>query len=92
MSLHTWHRQGPCKPRSCTTFMLNPHWGRTATGKKKSCIYVHKVTSVMSNSLRSYRQWLPGFSVTGVLQARIREHSGQDWLPHPSRSLYLLLP
>ena len=33
MSLHTWHHQGPHKPSSCTTFMLNSHWGRAATGK-----------------------------------------------------------
>ena len=39
MSLHTWHFQGPCKPSSCTTFMLKPHWGRAATGKKIfSCV------------------------------------------------------
>ena len=34
MSLHTWGCQGSRKPSSCTTFMLNPHWGRAATGKK----------------------------------------------------------
>ena len=51
MSLHIWHRQGPCKPSNCTTFTLNSYWGRAATGKDKSCIYVHRVTSVMSDSL-----------------------------------------
>ena len=35
---------------------------------------------------------LPGFSVRGVLQARILEHIGQYWLPYPSRALYFLLP
>ena len=30
MSLHTWGCQGPRKPSSCSTFMLNPHWGRAA--------------------------------------------------------------
>ena len=35
MSLRIWSRQGLCKPSSCTTFMLNSHWGRVATGKKK---------------------------------------------------------
>ena len=35
MSLHTWHCQGPCKPSSCATFTLDPHWGRAATGKKR---------------------------------------------------------
>ena len=34
MSLHTWHCQGPRKPSSCATFILNSHWGRAATGKK----------------------------------------------------------
>ena len=34
MSLHTWLHQGPCKPSSCSTFTLNSHWGRAATGKK----------------------------------------------------------
>jgi len=34
MSLHTWCCQGPCKPSSCSTFTLNSHWGRAATGKK----------------------------------------------------------
>ena len=40
MSLHIWHRQGPCKPSSCTTFTLNSHWGRAATGKK-SLVSMH---------------------------------------------------
>ena len=57
MSLHTWCCQGPRKPSSCATFMLNSHWGRVATGKKKSCIYAHRVTSVMSNSLQPCRLW-----------------------------------
>ena len=35
MLLHTWCHQGPCKPSSCTTFIIKPHWGRAATGKKK---------------------------------------------------------
>ena len=35
---------------------------------------------------------LPGFSVRGVLQARILECIGQYWLPYPSRALYFLLP
>ena len=56
MSLCTWCRQGPRKPSSCTTFTLNSHWGRAATGKK-SCVYVLRVTSVKSNSLRPCRLW-----------------------------------
>ena len=47
MSLHTWRRQGPHKPSSCTPFMLNPHWGRAATGKK-SFVHACRVASVMS--------------------------------------------
>ena len=35
---------------------------------------------------------LPGFSIGGVLQARILERIGQYWLPYPSRALYFLLP
>ena len=35
---------------------------------------------------------LPGFSVRGVLQARILERIGQYWLPFSSRALYFLLP
>ena len=62
MALHTWHRQGPCKPSSCATFMLNSHWGRAATGKKMSCIYVRKVTLVVPNS-GPVDCGLPGFSV-----------------------------
>ena len=56
MSLPTWCRQGPRKPSSCTIFTLNSHWGRAATGKK-SCVYVLRVTSVKSNSLRPCRLW-----------------------------------
>ena len=36
---------------------------------------------------------LPGFSVRErVLQVRILEHIGQDWLPYLFRALYFLLP
>jgi hypothetical protein len=51
MSLHTCHHQGLCKPSSCAVFTLNFHWGRAATGKKKSCIYAHRVNLVVSNSV-----------------------------------------
>ena len=57
MSLHTWHHQGPHKPSSCASFTLNPHWGRAATGKKKVCIYAHRITLAVSNSLRCCRLW-----------------------------------
>ena len=58
MSLYTWHLQGPCKPSSCSTFMLNSHWDRAATGKKrKSCVYMLRVSLVLSDSLRPCRLW-----------------------------------
>ena len=49
MSLHTWYQQGPHKPSSCATFMLNSD--RADRDQKKSCIYVHTVSLVTSNSL-----------------------------------------
>ena len=92
MSLHTWHRQGPCKLSSCPTFMFNSHWGRAATGKKK-------FASTHTGSLLPCPTFcdavdcgLPGFSVRGVLQARTLERIGQYWLPYPFRALYFLLP
>ena len=33
VSLHIWCHQSPGNPSSCTAFMLNPHWGRAATGQ-----------------------------------------------------------
>ena len=85
MSLHTWCHQGPCKPSSCVTFMLNSHRGRAATGIKS-------LASMHTGSLQSclilcspVDCGLPGFSVReGVLQARILEHIGQYWLPYPA--------
>ena len=92
MSLHTWRCQGPHKPSSCTSFGLNSPWGRAATGKKN-------LPSMRAGSLRSHPALcgpvdcgLPGFSVRGVLQARILECIFQYWLPDPSRALYFLLP
>ena len=54
MSLHTWHHQGPQKPSSCTTFMLNSHWGRAATGKKS---LASMPTSVMCSFLPLSYLW-----------------------------------
>ena len=51
VSLHIWCHQGPHNPSSCATFMLNPHWGRVAMGKKMSSFYAWRVASVMSHSL-----------------------------------------
>ena len=62
MALHTWHHQGPHKPRNCATFTLNSHWGRAATGKKS-------LASMRTGSLQSCLTLcdavdcgLPGFS------------------------------
>ena len=52
----TWHRQGPCKPSSCTTFTLNSHWGRAATGQK-NLASVCRMASVVSDSLQPCRLW-----------------------------------
>ena len=76
MFLHTWRCQGPCEPSGYTTFMLNPHWGRAATGKKKKkeslCVYAHRISLVLS-LCDPVDCGLPGFSVRqGVLQARTR--------------------
>ena len=60
MSLHIWHRQGPCKPSNCTTFTLNSYWGRAATGQqtnKKTRVNVCRVASVVSSSLQPCRLW-----------------------------------
>ena len=94
MSLHTWHRQGPCKPSSCTTFMLNSHWGRAATGRKKSLAFMHTGSLRLCPTLfNPVDCGLPDFSVREeVLQARILECIGQDWLPYTSKALYFLLP
>ena len=63
MSLHTWRHQGPRNPSSFITFTLNSHWGRAATGKKKSCTCAYRVTSGVSDFCYSVDSGLPGFSV-----------------------------
>ena len=91
MSLHTWRRQGPPKTSSCTTFTLNPHWGRAATGKKKCHVFM--CAGSCSTLCDLVDCGLPGSSVRdGVLQAGILERIGQYWVPYPSRALYFLLP
>ena len=47
--------------------------------KKKSCIYAHRVASVVSNSLQPCRLWPARLLCQGVLQARIVEHIAQYW-------------
>ena len=64
MSPHTWCLQGPRKPGSCATFMLNSHWGRAATGKKiLASFYVHRVARSCPTLCDPLDCGLPGFSV-----------------------------
>ena len=105
MSLHTWRRQGPHKPSSCTTFTLNSHWGRAATGKKSlapmhtgSLCSVRLVATLWTVACRA------SLSGRGVLQARILEpiltNTGCHTLlkhfisccPHHQLPEYLVLP
>ena len=91
MSLHTWHRQGLHKPSSYTTFTLTSHWGIAATGKKSSSMHAGSLRScpTLCNPLDCGQ---PGFCVSGFLQARALERTGQYWLPCPPRALHFLLP
>ena len=57
MSLHTWRCQGPHKPSSCATFMLNSHWGRAATDKKKSLASMRTGLLRSCPTLRSCGLW-----------------------------------
>ena len=68
MSLHTWRHQGPHKPSSYTAFMLNSHWGRAATGKKKKKSLVFMCAGSLLFCLiicGPVDCGLPGFSVRG---------------------------
>ena len=73
MSLRTWRHQGPHDPNSHATFTLNPHWDTAATGKKKkSLASMHAGGLLLCPTLCDPVDYgLPGFSVRGVLQARI---------------------
>ena len=50
MSLDIWSHQSPCKPSSCTTFKLILT-GAELPQAKKSYVYVHRVASVVFNSV-----------------------------------------
>ena len=54
--------------------------GQSHHRQAKSCVYVHRVTSVVSDFCDPVDCSLPGSSVRGVLQARILECIGQYWL------------
>ena len=84
MSLHTWRRQSPCKPSSCTTFTLKSHWAELPQAKKKSVSSCTGLLRTCPTLCDPVDCGLPGFSVRGLLQARILERIGQYWLPYPS--------
>ena len=92
MSLHTWHRQGPRKPSSCTTFMLNSYWGRAATNKKSlASMCAGCFGSVQFFATPWTVGWQAFLSGKRVLKARILVPIGQYWFPYHSRALYFLL-
>ena len=65
--------------------MLDSHQGRAATGKKNSCVYVRRVTSVVSNSLWPCRLWPASLLCQGRGFSRQEYWSvliGQYWLPY----------
>ena len=74
--------------RQLCQFHPQPSWGRAATGKKSRTSMQHRVTSVMSNSLRPCRLWPAGLLCQGVSPGK---NTGMYW-PCPSRALYFLLP
>ena len=67
MSLHTRYRQGPASQaaappsRSCLTGAELPQ----AKKNPKPCVYVHRVSSVLSDSLRLCRLWPVRFLCQG---------------------------
>ena len=90
--LNTWCHKGLHKPSSCATFTFNSHWGRDVTGKK-ILLSMHAGSRWSCPTLcDAVDCHLPGFSVRGILWARILECIGQYWLPYLSRTLYFLLP
>ena len=69
------------------------HWGRAATGKKKSCVYVRRVALVVSDSLRPCGLWPARLSVREG--GSPGKNTGAYWpiqVAIPFRALYFLLP
>ena len=89
MSLHTLRRR---KPSSCTTLTLNCHWGRAATGKKISCIYARKVTSIVSNCFRPCSLWPARLLCQGGSSGKNTAVYWPILVAIPSGALYFLLP
>ena len=67
--------------------------GQSCHRQKKSYVYVHRVTSVMSDSLWRCRLWPARLLChgRGFSRARILECIDQCWLSCTSRALYFLL-
>ena len=93
MSLHTWHLQGPRKPSSYATFMLNSYGAELPQTKKvlhlcaQGCFgHVQLFATLWTVACQA------SVSERGFLHARILELIGQHWLPYPSKALYFLLP
>ena len=55
--------------------------------KRNSCVYTHRSLRSCPTRSNPVDCGLLGFSVRGVLQARILGRTGQYWLPYPSRTL-----
>ena len=93
MALHTWHHQGPHKPRNCATFTLNSHWGRAATGKKKSLFMRAGSLRPCPTLCNPVDCGLPGFSVREG--GSPGKNTGAYWpilVVIPFQSIYFLLP
>ena len=82
---------GSLQAKQLATFTLSPHWGRVAT-VKKSLASMHAGSLLSCPALCDPVGYgLPGFSVQGLLQARMLECLVQFQLLYPSRPLYFLL-
>ena len=57
-----------------------------------SCVYVCRVTLVMSNSLRPCGMWPARLLCQGILPGKNTGVYWPIWLPYPSRALHFLLP
>ena len=73
---------GSLQASSCTTLILNSHWGRAATGKK-ILASMHTWSLRSFPALRPCRLWPARLLCQGegVLQVRILDCIGQYWLP-----------
>ena len=88
------HLAPPRSPQGKQLCSLHTHPspGQSCHGEKKSCVYACGVASVVLTLCDPVDWGLPGFSIRGILQARILGRMGQHWSPYPSRALYFLLP